>query len=312
MERGFIATSLLYSFFLAFIAVVAVLLNNFVANKTILDRFNGKVQEELNSSTYTISVYTKNANMRNGMTLTNLISNGNFRHGQEFWTTFGDASYSTSLWMDNFAILKSNDDVSGSYIFQNVYLMKDSTYYFAVDYLHNVDTPLNIYIGESGKGIIQTKNNLSKMWSHASQRYRSIFDGNVPFVLGDSGSTNYTGNTYFSNVMLLNLTASFGEGYEPDVLWLDKNIGWFDGTVSYINAEGIESGESYEVFLTPYKDYDEYTIQCMNESGSIFENYEIVDVAETENLDDARSNKILRFHDIKSNVKCEVEWRIAI
>ncbi len=77
-KKGFIATSLIYSFFLAFISIVAVLLQSFIANKTILDRFNSKVQEELNTSSYKVTIYSRNANIKNGMTMTNLISNGDF------------------------------------------------------------------------------------------------------------------------------------------------------------------------------------------------------------------------------------------
>ena len=36
-ESGFIATSLIYTFFLAFIAILTALLSNYIANKTILD-----------------------------------------------------------------------------------------------------------------------------------------------------------------------------------------------------------------------------------------------------------------------------------
>ena len=42
-NSGFIATSLIYTFFLAFIAILTALLGAYIANKTILERYNNDV-----------------------------------------------------------------------------------------------------------------------------------------------------------------------------------------------------------------------------------------------------------------------------
>ena len=77
-KSGFIATSLIYTFFLAFIAILTALLSNYIANKTILDRYNSDTQSKLNGGIGKISLYVSYASVDGGKTITNLVRNGNF------------------------------------------------------------------------------------------------------------------------------------------------------------------------------------------------------------------------------------------
>ena len=328
-KKGFIATSLIYSFFLAFISIVAVLLQSFIANKTILDRFNSKVQEELNTSSYKVTIYSRNANIKNGMTMTNLISNGDFSQNLDFWNVFGDAQYSTTLWLDNYSVLKSNNNVSNSYLYQNLYVMKDNIYYLSSDYLHDNDTNLYAYLGDKDEYSLNIRNNLSQRWTKSSANYKAVFDGNTQLILGDGGVFSYVGNSYFTNVMVLNLTASFGLGYEPDILWVDDNISWFNGTISYLQLGEIEYGASVTVDFTPYKGYDNYTISCVDDDGRSLSNYsisnldtEFLKLDGTESDDessngeedgslstDERKSRMMEIREITGNIKCNVDWR---
>ena len=77
-ESGFIATSLIYTFFLAFIAILTALLSNYIANKTILDRYNGEIQDKINNGSGSISLYVSYASVDGGKSITNLVRNGNF------------------------------------------------------------------------------------------------------------------------------------------------------------------------------------------------------------------------------------------
>ena len=83
-RKGFIATSLIYSFFLVFIAIIAALLNNFIANKNILTRYNEDAQESLNNNKYTVKVVTSgaetNTTTQRGQTLYNLVRDGRFQN----------------------------------------------------------------------------------------------------------------------------------------------------------------------------------------------------------------------------------------
>lgn len=302
-KNGFIATSLIYSFFLVFIAIIAALLSSYIANKTILDRFNGEVQNSLNTDTYTVILKSRTANITNGMTLTNLVSNGDFSNGVNFWTPVGSSSFSTTMWLNNYSLFKSNNNTSNSYVYQNVYLLENSQYYFSIDYSHNASATLNTYLSDPRSGIIQTQNNLSRTWDRGSQKYNSTYDGNVRFIVGDSGSVSYSGNTYFTHAMVINLTASFGKGNEPDGQWIDDNIDWFDGTINYIRLSDIESGENIKIRFSPHQNYRRSRINCTSDTGQptppVTINWETID---------ERTYANLEFAGINSNLRCDVEW----
>lgn len=63
-KEGFIATSLIYSFFLVFLAIIAALLSNYIGNKTILDRYNDDAAESLNRNPFVVVFLTYNAEIR--------------------------------------------------------------------------------------------------------------------------------------------------------------------------------------------------------------------------------------------------------
>lgn len=307
-KKGFIATSLIYSFFLAFISIVAVLLSAFIANKTILDRFNGKVQDDLNTSTFVVTVYARNANIKDGRTMTNLLSNGDFSQNLDFWKTEGKADYSTTLWLGNYSVLKNNNNVSNSFLYQNIYVMNNNIYYMSLDYLHDASSSLYAYMGEKTDQAMVLKDNQGKIWTRNAVSYRSSFDGNTMVVIGDSGNISYRGNSYFTNAIVLNLTASFGKGKEPDLIWVQNNVAWFDGTISYYRQAEIEFGGEMSLEFTPYAGYDNYSVSCMDEEGKVISSYSMSSSIETEDEDDERKTRMFDLVDIKSNIKCNVEW----
>ena len=307
MKRdGFIATSLIYSFFLVFIAVITALLSNYIANKTILDRFNEEVESNLNSTSYSVTVYSKNSNIQGGITLTNIITNGNFTDGLNFWNASGSASYEKVLWLDNYALFKNNNGVRNSYVYQNINVLSNSTYYYSIEYSHNnPNIPLNTYVDNSSDGTIRMTNNDNKVWTRDSNIYESKNDMSTKFVLGDSGSFSYTGQSYFSNVMLINLTASYGSGYIPAKEWIDNNIDWFDGTISFIKEEDIESGTSVSIRFSPFTDYNNYTVSCVSEDNTPINNTSMI----KETIND-RDYYTFVINSIASNIKCNIDWRV--
>lgn len=59
---------------------------------------------------------------------------------------------------------------------------------------------------------------------------RSTFTaGSYRFRL-DFNNNSVAGSTYFDGCMLIDLTAAFGAGKEPDKLWCDQNVLYFEGT----------------------------------------------------------------------------------
>ena len=222
-KNGFIATSLIYSFFLVFIAVIAALLNGYVMDKLIFEQFSEEVAKELNDKYHVVTFYSKNSDIKKGMILTNLISNGDFSLGKDYWTNVGNADYSF-MRDGNFTFLQKtqNSIISNSYLKQNIYLLAENVYYYKVKYNHTCSSinksPLMTYIDKLDSLYIDMPCTINNdVFVSKSQLYKKDnTDNNKDFILGNS-SDGYSGISKITEVMLLNLTASFGKGYEPSL-----------------------------------------------------------------------------------------------
>lgn len=58
-NKGFIATSLVYSFFLVLMVMIIAILSNYVTNKTIQERYNEVVKEDINSIEVKLHLYIR-------------------------------------------------------------------------------------------------------------------------------------------------------------------------------------------------------------------------------------------------------------
>ena len=301
-KNGFVATSLIYSFFLVFIAIIATLLNSYIANKTILDRYNEEITKDLNGTTNSLIIQAKNANIDGGVTLTNLINNGNFSKGLNFWNKVGSAKFTTLAYG---ASLKNNNNYKGSYLYQNLNTTYNNKYYYSLEYSHNSTTNLYSYFYSEKCNLSSSTfdscnpirlNNPSATWVKDSSIYTSDSTRTSKFIIGDS-SLRYDGQTYFSNIMVLNLTASFGKGYEPNIKWVDESINYFDGTISFIKIDEIEKDTSISVKFLPFTGYTNNNITCKSSESSKMVSY------------------IMNFTDktllipVNSNIRCDVVWK---
>lgn len=309
-NNGFIATSLIYSFFLVFIAVIAALLNSYIANKTIMDRFNTTVTDELNTKSYTLTVYSTNSNIQDGMTLTNLVLDGEFKSMRN-WSKVGGALFTPNVpWLNNSSIQREDYGSRNSYIYQDIHFLGDSKYYCAVDYIHTLPAyspKLYSYVGSldmTPNRHIETLDSQG-LWTKGSYIYNSNYDGMRRFVVGDSYNNAYSGTDRFSNAMVINLTASFGKGYEPDPSWIDANIDWFDGTISYRRIDKINSGEDVSVRFALFTGYERPVISCRTDSNVAVSPAPTYYTETREN----RRYGVVNIKSIKNNVKCNIDWR---
>lgn len=302
---GFIATSLIYSFFLVFIAVIAAILNNYIANKTIMDRFNTEAAKYLNTNRYTVSVYSKNANITDGMTLTNLASNGTFT-SNAYWQQEGTANFSyANNRLGFYSLYKINNGYSSSRLYQQLYFLQNSKFYYSISHLAASNSSFRTFIGSEAEGYLDTAGSKPDVWTKASNIYET---GNSSVTKNlYVGSSATPGSVFLTNMMVVNLTASFGRGYEPDRKWIDENIEYFDGTVSYIRHEQVESGESITIKLSPFSGYaNRYNITCINPktNGSI-SGYNI-----TNKIEGGRQIKEFKINSVTSDIKCNIDWRM--
>ncbi len=301
-KNGFIATSLIYSFFLVFIAIIAALINSYISNKTIQDRYNEEVLTKLNNDTYSVTVRTTNASILGGVTMTNIAMNGNFSNGTNFWNKAGSATYTRlANYVGRSALQKNNVNVSASYMYQNLNLLKNNTYYYSVDYINpSGSTALYSYIdGAASANRIQMNAGTSS-WTHGSNTYKSTADQTKRFILGTSFGTYYNKSSYFSNVLVINLSASFGMDEEPSKEWVDKNVEYFTGTIGFIQKNKIKSGESISVRISPYGGYT-CNINNVSCSGSAVKN----------SLNSKRIDSVNYYDFVLSSIKSDVTCNVV-
>lgn len=290
-QKGFIATSLIYSFFLVFIAIMAALLNNFIASNTIMERFNDDVEDFLNDKTYTVTIKSVNSNIQEGYTMTNLVSDPLF-------DTFTTAPY----WIQTKANY-SPDTTGGkkgikraslgeeSYIYQNINLLEGNDYYISLSYIQNFGYPtLKSYLKNESTSM-ETSQKLS--WTKSSILYTSTLSESVPFVIGKT-SNSYSGFVYFAEPLVVNLTATFGENKIPTKEWLDNNIDFFQETKSFRKITKVNNGDDVEVKFVPYKNYNTPNVTCPND----------VDIE----MSSADGYGILKIKSVKKNIDCSVDW----
>lgn len=298
-KRGFIATSLIYSFFLVFLAILAGLIRNYVANKVILDRFNEEAAYGLNNNTYKLTVVAYNSDIKNGHSITNLIQNGNFTEEiSHWWTSKGNVNISRDGVSPRARITAS---APSSYIFQNVSIYANKTYYMRVDYIKNFDTSINVNVA-NGNLQLKKVNSLSR--SSMNFVARNTVD-RTPFIIGNSNAA-YNNPIIVTNVMLINLTDHYEKGNVPTADWLDENIDFFDGTISY-TVEDHYSQDSYEIELAGSMDYKKAYLTCQGQNG----NWTNIANRELNTTYDSESKRYLttvKLENITDDIKCNVRW----
>lgn len=77
----------------------------------------------------------------------------------------------------------------------------------------------------------------------------SFTSGNYQFRL-DFDNDSQAGSMWFDGVMLIDLTAAFGSGNEPDTAWCHANIPYFTGTTTLTIGSNSDSGSDPDATVT--------------------------------------------------------------
>ncbi len=197
------------------------------------------------------------------LSLTNIIKNGGFEEEKTDVTTGNNNCCSQERTTEQ----KYQGDYSlrGNYsnkvtitgaretmIMSATTLRKGHVYYASEMFLNNTIYPSNYWRGDfdlflyggTATGYPEYVNiaineiQEQGVWYHLSDIFTSTVDAPYNFRLGYFWpTTTETLNLelYYDNLLLIDLTESFGTGKEPSKEWCDKNIKWFDGNtrISY-------------------------------------------------------------------------------
>lgn len=110
-------------------------------------------------------------------------------------------------------------------------LISSHTYYVSYWYYKTVAAPsTNAYwpIAEPAFAT-QTVSTVNAWVRYGDVKSRSTFEDGTYEMRVDFNNVNLAGSMYFDGLMLIDLTAAFGAGNEPDATWCNANIPYFTG-----------------------------------------------------------------------------------
>ena len=265
-ESGFIATSLIYTFFLAFIAILTALLSNYIANKTILDRYNSDTQSKLNGGIGKISLYVSYASVDGGKTITNLVRNGNFSsvdgsNNLADWSVQGGGNFQAADFGKR-CVIKTG---SSGNLSQPISVDSTHKYYIRMEYYQpSIGYTSDVFVSNTVSGdvidrdrIISSSN--SSEWVSTSKLVSLSGAENLSYMIVGKQSTYNTNRTYYTNIFLMDVTYAYRDAVSLE--WLDKNIDYFDGTVSFISEDFVDDDE-VAFTVVPYAGYVLDKVSC--------------------------------------------------
>ena len=301
-ESGFIATSLIYTFFLAFIAILTALLSNYIANKTILDRYNSDTQSKLNGGIGKISLYVSYASVDGGKTITNLVRNGNFSsvdgsNNLADWSVQGGGNFQAADFGKR-CVIKTG---SSGNLSQPISVDSTHKYYIRMEYYQpSIGYTSDVFVSNTVSGdvidrdrIISSSNNDG--WKSVSKIVDLTGSETLSYMIVGKQSTYNTNRTYYTNIFLMDVTYAYRDAVSLE--WLDKNIDYFDGTVSFITKDFIDDDE-ISFTIVPYAGYELDEVSCN------YNDYEISPITNESN-----TKYLFKYRNNGNDSKCSIIFK---
>ena len=301
-ESGFIATSLIYTFFLAFIAILTALLSNYIANKTILDRYNSDTQSKLNGGIGKISLYVSYASVDGGKTITNLVRNGNFSsvdgsNNLADWSVQGGGNFQAADFGKR-CVIKTG---SSGNLSQPISVDSTHKYYIRMEYYQpSIGYTSDVFVSNTVSGdvidrdrIISSSN--SSEWVSTSKLVSLSGAETLSYMIVGKQSTYNTNRTYYTNIFLMDVTYAYRDAVSLE--WLDKNIDYFDGTVSFISKDFVDDDE-VSFTIVPYAGYELDEVSCN------YNDYEISPITNESN-----TKYLFKYRNNGHDSKCSISFK---
>lgn len=301
-ESGFIATSLIYTFFLAFIAILTALLSNYIANKTILDRYNSDTQSKLNGGIGKISLYVSYASVDGGKTITNLVRNGNFSsvdgsNNLTDWSVQGGGNFQAADFGKR-CVIKTG---SSGNLSQPISVDSTHKYYIRMEYYQpSIGYTSDVFVSNTVSGdvidrdrIISSSN--SSEWVSTSKLVSLSGAETLSYMIVGKQSTYNTNRTYYTNIFLMDVTYAYRDAVSLE--WLDKNVDYFDGTVSFISKDFVDDDE-VSFTVVPYSGYVLDKVSCN------YDDYEVSPITNESN-----TKYLFKYRNNGHDSKCSISFK---
>ena len=301
-KSGFIATSLIYTFFLAFIAILTALLSNYIANKTILDRYNSDTQSKLNGGIGKISLYVSYASVDGGKTITNLVRNGNFSsvdgsNNLTDWSVQGGGNFQAADFGKR-CVIKTG---SSGNLSQPISVDSTHKYYIRMEYYQpSIGYTSDVFVSNTVSGdvidrdrIISSSN--SSEWVSTSKLVSLSGAETLSYMIVGKQSTYNTNRTYYTNIFLMDVTYAYRDAVSLE--WLDKNIDYFDGTVSFISKDFVDDDE-VSFTVVPYAGYVLDKVSCN------YDDYEVSPITNESN-----TKYLFKYRNNGHDSKCSISFK---
>ena len=301
-ESGFIATSLIYTFFLAFIAILTALLSNYIANKTILDRYNSDTLSKINGGIGKISLYVSYASVDGGKTITNLVRNGNFSsvdgsNNLADWSVQGGGNFQAADFGKR-CVIKTG---SSGNLSQPISVDSTHKYYIRMEYYQpSIGYTSDVFVSNTVSGdvidrdrIISSSN--SSEWVSTSKLVSLSGAETLSYMIVGKQSTYNSNRTYYTNIFLMDVTYAYRDAVSLE--WLDKNIDYFDGTVSFISKDFVDDDE-VSFTVVPYAGYVLDKVSCN------YDDYEVSPISNESN-----TKYLFKYRNNGHDSKCSISFK---
>lgn len=301
-KSGFIATSLIYTFFLAFIAILTALLSNYIANKTILDRYNSDTQSKLNGGIGKISLYVSYASVDGGKTITNLVRNGNFSsvdgsNNLTDWSVQGGGNFRAADFGKR-CVIKTG---SSGNLSQPISVDASHKYYLRMEYYQpSIGYTSDVFVSNTVSGdvidrdrIISSSN--SSEWVSTSKLVSLSGAETLSYMIVGKENAYNSNRTYYTNIFLMDVTYAYRDAVSLE--WLDKNIDYFDGTVSFISKDFVDDDE-VSFTVVPYAGYVLDKVSCN------YDDYEVSPISNESN-----TKYLFKYRNNGHDSKCSISFK---
>ena len=301
-KSGFIATSLIYTFFLAFIAILTALLSNYIANKTILDRYNSDTQSKLNGGIGKISLYVSYASVDGGKTITNLVRNGNFSsvdgsNNLTNWSIQGGGNFQAADFGKR-CVIKTG---SSGNLSQPISVDASHKYYLRMEYYQpSLGYTSDVFVSNTVSGdvidrdrIISSSN--SSEWVSTSKLVSLSGAETLSYMIVGKENAYNSNRTYYTNIFLMDVTYAYRDAVSLE--WLDENIDYFDGTVSFISKDFVDDDE-VSFTVVPYAGYVLDKVSCN------YDDYEVSPISNESN-----TKYLFKYRNNGHDSKCSISFK---